>query len=893
MASLALGIAGIALAPASAGASTVALYAAIGSAVGGVLDAFVINPLLSPSQSFNGPRLDDVRISTASEGSDLALGNGPENPVSGRFIWIGPLIEVETEVEQGGKGGAFGGGGGSSSRRREYYVDLAIAWCEGLIGRVVQVKLDAKNVYTAGVLSATRAQPSVTLNLTTVSLSATDNSVSNTTDVFQDFRVGRFITMSGWTGTAGSGSNNGRFRIVTKVSNRKLVLERAIRNLPVGAGLVLSTEAAGASIQLIHEEYDIPVSDARYESITHYTGSENQVASSVIEAVRGVGKVPAYRGTAYTVIKRLALKDFGNRIPNATAIVEVESEASVGYVIKKILSRYGLADSDIDTSRVSGCVRGYPIQGAIDGLSAVRPLMLYYDLLVQDAGGTLKFFHRGQEPQTFVPATDLGASSNDGTVLVYNIEDSSGYDLPGECIVSYLDPAIDYQTGSQSYKRIDKVVDGQASIQLSLVMTSNEAQALGRRVLWQAWAERQRARFFLPPKYWRLLEGEVVRVAIGDTEYTVRLTEMTQGANWIVEAVGTLIDTTTVQASDPDDYVGVVGGDANNGGDGNTPGGGVNPTNPYVPPAVTLNVLDIPALRETDITVPGVYWTMCATDPGAQWRGASALASSNNTDFVPVFTTGPEQVSGSCLSVLRSGPHGYWDYANTLDVELLHGTLASVSPEAVLEGANWSVVGDEIVGFQTATFLSNGLYRISNLLRGLRGTEYAIPFHRADERFVPVDALTAQFWSYGSGLVGASRFMKGVAAGAIPDGVSGVVFPLRGNTLRQFGPCNLTLVRNGSRDVAISWVRRSRALSRLFAPGDSPLLADREEYDIVLCQPAGVEKLVLRVVGATSTTVTAAQQTSAGINAAQNLVCKVFQIGPVVGRGFPSQEVTR
>ncbi|SNR60764.1 baseplate multidomain protein megatron [Puniceibacterium sediminis] len=46
-----------------------------------------------------------------------------------------------------------------------------------------------------------------------------------------------------------------------------------------------------------------------------YSGSADQLPDPRIEAVEGVGQVPAYRGTAYVVIEDLVLTAFGNRVP--------------------------------------------------------------------------------------------------------------------------------------------------------------------------------------------------------------------------------------------------------------------------------------------------------------------------------------------------------------------------------------------------------------------------------------------------------------------------------------------------------------------------------------------------------------------------------------------------
>lgn len=53
-------------------------------------------------------------------------------------------------------------------------------------------------------------------------------------------------------------------------------------------------------------------------NIRTYTGSETQVADSLLEAYLGTGNVPAHRGLAYVVFENLQLEKYGNRIPNFT-----------------------------------------------------------------------------------------------------------------------------------------------------------------------------------------------------------------------------------------------------------------------------------------------------------------------------------------------------------------------------------------------------------------------------------------------------------------------------------------------------------------------------------------------------------------------------------------------
>ncbi|SPF76586.1 hypothetical protein ALP8811_01594 [Aliiroseovarius pelagivivens] len=50
-------------------------------------------------------------------------------------------------------------------------------------------------------------------------------------------------------------------------------------------------------------------------NIRVYKGSESQLPDPKIEAVKGAGKAPAYRGIAYVVIEDLDVSQFGNRVP--------------------------------------------------------------------------------------------------------------------------------------------------------------------------------------------------------------------------------------------------------------------------------------------------------------------------------------------------------------------------------------------------------------------------------------------------------------------------------------------------------------------------------------------------------------------------------------------------
>ncbi|MEO1139178.1 MAG: glycoside hydrolase TIM-barrel-like domain-containing protein [Pseudomonadota bacterium] len=75
-----------------------------------------------------------------------------------------------------------------------------------------------------------------------------------------------------------------------------------------------------------------------------YTGGTDQVPDPKIEAVEGVGTVPAYRGTAYVVIEDLDLTPYGNRVPQFTFEVSRPTPASqAGAELEPIYALRGAA----------------------------------------------------------------------------------------------------------------------------------------------------------------------------------------------------------------------------------------------------------------------------------------------------------------------------------------------------------------------------------------------------------------------------------------------------------------------------------------------------------------------------------------------------------------------
>ena len=115
--------------------------AAIGSVVGAVIDSKIV-AALTPEQKIEGHRLEDLRVTTSTEGAVIPRVYGRMR-VGGNIIWATDFREEKHTTESGG---GKGGGGGGETRTTEflYFCSFAVALCEGPIARIGRVWADGK-----------------------------------------------------------------------------------------------------------------------------------------------------------------------------------------------------------------------------------------------------------------------------------------------------------------------------------------------------------------------------------------------------------------------------------------------------------------------------------------------------------------------------------------------------------------------------------------------------------------------------------------------------------------------------------------------------------------------------------------------------------------------------
>ncbi len=275
------------------------------------------------------------------------------------------------------------------------------------------------------------------------------------------------------------------------------------------------------------------------------------------------------------------------------------------------------------------------------------------------------------------------------------------------------------------------------------------------------------------------------------------------------------------------------------------------------------------------------------------WLGAQLNKSSDSgTTYTAVLSSSKTAAIGATADVLGDFDGGnVFDYENTFTVTLTSGgALTSYTQLQVLNGAGAFALGAhgrwEIIQYKTATLVSENVYTLSGLLRGRRGTEWAMGTHQGGDAFVFLTTTTINRSNPGTAEIGLSRMYKAVTTRDSLSNTTAVTFTNSAVGLKPFAPVHLTGSRDGSNNLTINWFRRSRigAEWRDYVDiqiGESTLNFDVEIWDNTYTT------LIRTISGVSAVTAsyTAAEQTSDGLTPGNTVYVRIYQVSSVVGRG--------
>ncbi|MBY8978384.1 glycoside hydrolase/phage tail family protein [Rhodobacteraceae bacterium NNCM2] len=544
---------------------------------------------------------------------------------------------------------------------------------------------------------------------------------------------------------------------------------------------------------------------------------------------------------------------------------------SLAALVRHLCLRAGLTEERIDVTGLWGAVEGYAIGALESPRASITTLSRHFGFDAVETEGIIRFVMRGRAAVATVSPDDLVAA-RDGDVL--ELTRGQETELPQALKWQVARADEDYDAALVDAQRITVDTTRIASESFPMAVPPEEAERRCRRALMEAWTGRETAAFRLPPSQLALDPADVVPLAHDGRPVPLRLVSIADAEARGIEAV----------RQDREAY--------------DLPPGSPRPSSllqtvVFGAPEVVL--MDLPQLTE-DQSAHRPF----AAAHAVPWPGEIAIFRSPSTDgFELLITFGSRARIGTLVSDFFAGPTSRFDLGNALVVDLLTGTLESVTDLNLFGGANALAVESasgvwEVVQAGAAELIAPGRYRLTRLLRGQRCTEAAMANPApAGARVVVLDDSLASLpiaeadigipWNWRIGP--ASRPVSDetyVAQSFTPEGVG----------LRPFSVAHVEQPWRTSRtagDLTIRWTRRSRALAADNWGGlEVPLAEELEAYEVEILDGATVKR-VLSTKTASAVYAVADQTADWGASLAtgDSLTIRIFQLSALVGRGAP------
>ncbi len=451
-------------------------------------------------------------------------------------------------------------------------------------------------------------------------------------------------------------------------------------------------------------------------------------------------------------------------------------------LVRALLLRGGLPETDFIVSGVDGAVAGYVVDRPMRTRDALEPLLLALGAEAAERDGRVAVVG-APETATALEAADLAAPEDGPSIRAVRALEPP----PDAARVRFIDEAADYQTGSAVVRADSEGGGGALDLDLPAVCGAGQGEAVARQLLAAARAPETLSLALSPLNVLRLEPGDGVVLEGRPGLWRIRRIDWDESPR---------ADLSPVIAR-----VGMAGPEL---------------WRPGEPPAVLgrpwFQVLDLPPLPGRE-TAAGP-WLAVAADP---WAPMEAHAGAAVELLTPRGLVDQPAVVGELAQPLPPGVAHRWNPAAGALVRLEGGAPASRPDRAVLAGANALAVqaagGDwEIVQFREATPAGPDLWRLTGLLRGVQGSDAQMregapagaPVVLLDHRLVPATFAPAE---RGSPLV-----WRAGPAGRPPGGpgFAELETTVRGVADRPWSPAHLRIESGGDGGLKLSWLARAR-----------------------------------------------------------------------------------
>lgn len=569
-------------------------------------------------------------------------------------------------------------------------------------------------------------------------------------------------------------------------------------------------------------------------SPTPLTVTANDGGPAAVYALEAGCKLGIIQGKAAYVVERC------DRTDGFVRLYEIVDDQHV---------RSGSAEGTYDTSALVDIVRGFGVFAPPTGRSVIESMQDLYGFVPVDSPTGTRYVKLGGPSILTIPDEDLCAHDENGSEIPSPLQVVLGNDieLPCQIFLHYFDWNAHYEKGVQNWHRQHTRSTITRNIEAPIVLTAKEAKqmvdAIGERTLREA----DKYTFYLLRKaayddddvlipYPALEPADVVTVKGLDLRITSKTENMATGILKF-EAVrshpGAVIQ------------IGAGGGDSE----------GIPTQEIPTPQETELVIGDLPWIEdETRQRVLQVAWQGALR---RSWKGAQLNKSvDGGSNYSSLLTDNVPATIGDAINALPNFGGGYvFDEASYLDVEFRPGFgefPTSGTRRGLFGGANFAMVGAEMVQYRDVEMLTATRARFRGFLRGRHGTQWAMRGHAVGDIFcllptpVTIDALTTDY--------GFTRQYKAVTLGRSLSTADAYPFRSNGVSLAPYAPhalaCGFSKDSEGDPCLRMKWRRRTRfgrgwVNARAPTGQDSmPLGEDTEAYRVRIFEDGTFQTVV-------------------------------------------------
>ncbi len=497
--------------------------------------------------------------------------------------------------------------------------------------------------------------------------------------------------------------------------------------------------------------------------------------------------------------------------------------APLDRLMAAILADFGLPEAE--RLSIDHCIDGYVIDRPMSAREALEPLVRLFGLEARFSAGQLVVSERDARGLVSIDPGELVLNGDDRPFSLRRAQET---ELPRELRIGFLNADFDYAGAVSRSRRLAGAARREMALDGAVVCNRALADGLADQRLKEAWVGRETLTFTISPRRIALEPGDVISFPVDGAPRLFRIREVDDGATRRVTAIST-------------------------------------ERNPGFGPIMAQDVgrkAGLPAAAAAPFVLPVELPLAEGSEPvllslaayASPWPGGlDILRAGDGQTFRFAGRVERPSLIGKLLTPLDPGPLWRWDRRASVDVEIEGGVLQSLTEASALGGGNtFAIRGSdglwEVLAAAGATLIGPRRYRLTQLLRGLGGSEAlagrTVPpgawLVGVDEALVPI--------AQGLGEVGRSLSWRVLPLGAEAAGPAETAFSAaaQGLALRPLHPVH-PVARRSPAGVALGWVRRSRIAGDNWELSEPPLGEASESYELTI-HAAGAPKRVLRSV---------------------------------------------